>query len=130
MMKRGFSTLIAALLVMATVGCAKAPPSLSPAGTAAFHATRIVRALDLFRDAAISANDQSPPLISTNTTRQIVLYHRSAVTTIGAAPSGWAPVVQTGLAELVKNLPAHERQQLAPYVVLVQTLIAEVTRDR
>lgn len=130
MLRRARALSLIVIVLALAVACAKAPPNLSPAGTAAFHATRVVKALDVFRDAAISANDQSPPLISTATTRQIVLYHKSAVTMIGAAPSGWVLVVQTGLTELDKNLPTHERQQLAPYVALVRTLIVEVTRDR
>jgi hypothetical protein len=127
--RRSRSLLIVLALALACA-CAKAPPDLSPAGTAAFHATRVVKALDQFRDIATAANAETPPLISTVTTRQIVLYHRSAVTTIGATPSGWVATVQAGLDEVKDRLPSTERKLLDPYIVFVQTLIREVTRDR
>lgn len=118
-------TLVLVVLLLA-ISCAK-PPSLSPAGVAAFNGTRVVKALDVLRDAAIDANAQVPPLLSTATTRKIVTYHESALKTIQVAPAGWVPVVQTGLTEVTNTLPEAERRQLAPYVALVQALIQEVT---
>lgn len=118
--------LIALLLV--TSACVKAPPTLSPAGIAAFNGTRVVKALDILRDVAVDANAQVPPLLSTATTRKVVTYHESALKTIQAAPSGWVPVVQTGLTEVLKDVPPVEQRQLAPYVSLVKTLIAEVSK--
>lgn len=116
------------LILVLLAACAKAPPTLSPAGTAAFQATRVVKALDVLRDVAISANEQSPPLLSTATTRKVVLYHRSAVTVLGTAPEGWREVVGTGLSELHQSLSPAEQRQLDPYIRLVQTLIEEVMR--
>lgn len=106
--------------------CASAPAGLSPVGIAAFTNTRVIHGLDLLRDTAITANSQTPPLLSTATTRKVVTYHESALKTIHALSTGWQTTVRTGLDEVVKDLPASERAQLAPYVALVSTLIAEV----
>ena len=106
--------------------CASAPPNLSPAGVTAFNNTRVVKGLDLVRDTAITANAQTPPLVSTDTTRKIVTYHRSALLVIRDVPTGWKASVLTGLDETVKNLPGNEAQLFAPYVALVKTLIQEI----
>jgi len=108
--------------------CASAPPQLSPSGVAAFQARRVVKALDILRDFAIDAEAQTPKVLSTTTTRKVVTYHRSAVSTIGQVPSGWAPTVSQGLLEVQRDLPAAERARLGPYFSLVSALIAEVTR--
>ena len=131
MLRRTSAVPVAIIFALALAcACAKAPPDLSPAGTAAFHGMRVVKALDQFRDIATAANAETPPLVSTATTRQIVLYHKSAVTIIGATPDGWISVVQIGLDELKDRLPPAERKLLDPYIVFVQTIIREVTRDR
>jgi hypothetical protein len=119
---------VIAITVAAALSCAKAPPTLSPAGAAAFQATRVVKALDVLRDFAVEAEAQQPPLISTETTRAVVLYHRSALRTIGAVPGGWKDVVKVGLEELRVKFSAEEKVRFQPYVTLVLTLIEEVTR--
>lgn len=118
-------SIVPILLVLALASCAKAPPTLSPTGVAAYNATRVVKALDVLRDAAIAANAQAQPLLSTANTRLVVNYHESAVKTIGAIPNGWKAIVEQGLTELQVQLGA-EYAQIAPYVNLVKTLIAEV----
>ena len=118
-------SILPVLLVLALAGCAKAPPTLSPAGVAAFNATRVVKALDLVRDTAIAANAQTPPLVSTANTRIVVNVYESAVRTIAAAPNGWKAIVSKALDELPNQLGA-EYSQIEPYVNLVKTLIAEV----
>lgn len=108
-------------------GCAgKTPPNLSSQGVAAFHGTQVIQTLDLLRDAAIAANDQKPPVLSTDTTRKIVTYHRSAITVVHATPNGWRAAVLQGLEETLKNLPPNETKLLAPYVTLVTTIANEV----
>ncbi len=106
--------------------CASAPLNLSPAGQTAFQNTRVIKGLDLIRDTAVSANAQIPPLVSTDTTRKIVTYHRSALLIIRDVPNGWKASVLTGLDETVKDLPAKEAQLIAPYVALVKTLVQEI----
>lgn len=109
-------------------GCAKAPPHLTPEATRAFHGTQVVKTLDVMRDAAVAANVQVPPLLSTDATRKVVLYHQSVVKVIQAAPAGWVPFAQRGLEEMLDALPPKERAVVGPYAALVKTVIAEVIR--
>lgn len=107
-------------------GGASAPIGLSKQGTAAFNNTRVIKGLDLLRDTATAANAQTPPLLSTDTTRKIVLYHQAAIKTIDAVSSGWQATVLAGLDDVIKTLAPKEQQLLAPYIALVKTIIAEV----
>lgn len=122
------SLIVAGIALVLFYGCAKAPPALSPTGRAAFQATRVVAALDVLRNFAIDAEAQTPKVLSTDTTRKIVLYHRGAIRTIGAVPQHWNGVVDTGLTELLAALSADERQRLAPYITLIRTIMNEVIR--
>lgn len=105
--------------------CASAPPALSPKGVAAYRGTQVIQTLDLLRDAAIAANKETPPLLSTDTTRKVVTYHKSSITVVHASAEaeGWQPTVLAGLEELVRNIPAQESTLLAPYVTLIRTLL-------
>lgn len=108
-----------------TTGCARqAQPQLSPAGHAAVTATQLIQALDVVRDVAINANAQVPPLISTADTRTIVNWHESAVKTLIAVPSGWKATIRAGLVQLQADLPSTVWDRLAPYITLINTLIA------
>ena len=109
-------------------GCAKAPPELSPVGTQAFHKTRVIKALDLLRDVAIDGEAQSPKVFSTADTRKVVLYHQSALRIIQATDSGWQAAVGTSLDEVVMRLDPAAQPKVAPYVLLVKTLLAEIPR--
>lgn len=123
---RAVTVLAAMLTAVALFGCSHAPPSLSPAGAAAFQATRVVKALDVLRDFAIDAEAQNPKLLSTANTRLVVTFHESALKTIAAVPGGWRPTVTAGLAQLQHDLPAAEWARVAPYVNLVKALIAGI----
>jgi hypothetical protein len=114
------------LVLVAAIGCAHAPPTLSPVGRTAFYNTRVIKGLDILRDFAVDANAQVPPLMSTDTTRKVVLYHRSALNVIHSTGNGWQPVVLTGLEEVARNLPTKEAQLIAPYVGLIKAIVAEV----
>jgi len=107
-------------------GCTHAPPTLSPAGTAAFHALQVGRTLDIVRDVANDANQQTPKLVSNATLLKIVTWHEAAVRTIVAVPSGWRPTVLAGLDQLQREIPAAEWSRIAIYVALLKTVIAEV----
>lgn len=113
------------VLAFAASDCAKPPPNLTPEATAAFHATRVVKALDLVMDTAIAAEAQTPKVLSTANTRKVVEFHQTAVRTIHAVPNGWKPTVTAALNELQAQLGS-EYAQIAPYVNLVQTLIASL----
>lgn len=116
-------------LLLLTASCTgTVPPNLSPAGAAAFVQTRVVKGLDVIRDSAILANDQRPALLSEATTRKIVTWHRSALLLVNSGTPGWPTTVQTGLDEILKDLPPTEARTLAPYVALVKTLLQEATR--
>src|SRR6185436_11372225 len=113
------------VIALALGGCAKAPPTLSPAGTAAFHGTRVVKALDVLQDFAIAAEAQSPKLLSTDNTRKIVDFVGASAKLIDAAPGGWKPAVVAGLVELEHDLPPADWNRIAPYVNLIRVLISE-----
>lgn len=118
------STVFVLLILLS--GCAHAPPSLSPAGVQAFNITRVVKGLDTLRDVAISANAQTPPLLSTDTTRNVVRYHQATLKTMQTIGTGWQAEVRAGLDALAQTLPPRELSVLAPYLVLLKTLLAEV----
>jgi hypothetical protein len=125
-MRRARSSALLLVLLLAAA-CYK-PATLTPAGVVAFNATRVVKALDVLRDFAVDANAQTPPLLTTATTRTVVTYHRAAVSVIGQSPSGWVPIVVAGLEQLQTTIPAPEYQRLAPYVSLVSTLVKELSK--
>lgn len=125
--------------------CKKTPPELTPEAKIAFQATRVIKVLDVVRDAAIAANELVPPAITTNDTRTVVLWHQTAVQTIAAAPAGWKATVKAGLYALTCNpaayvpmpvvpdptacqpqIPASANDRLRPYVGLALVVIAEV----
>jgi hypothetical protein len=107
-------------------GCAKAPPTLGPEAARDFQKTRVIKALDLLRDFAIDGEAATPKVVSTDTTRQIVTYHQSALKILDAAGSDWKAVVGTSLDALVPALPEKDRPKVAPYVALVKGLLQEV----
>jgi hypothetical protein len=110
-------------------GCAKAPLSLSPAGVTAFQNSQIQKSLDTIRDIAIDANATTPPVLDTATTRKVVTWHQSAITVLHARGAGWVVTLAAGLDELLKNIPAEERQTLLPYVTLAKTVLIGVTKS-
>ncbi len=105
-------------------GCATAPPNLTPQASVAFKKHEIQKDLDLIRDTAIDANAQTPMLISTDDTRQIVQWYLSAITIIHDT-TNWQTAIQTSLAELQTHLAPPTVAQLKPYIALVLTVIKE-----
>jgi len=120
-----FSLLFVALTLISS-SCASAPSSLTPVGVEAFNKTRVIKGLDVLRDTAVDANKTVPPLISTDTTRKVVTYHRSALLVINT--SGVKAITLVSLDELVKDLPKTEADLLAPYIALTKVIINEVTK--
>jgi hypothetical protein len=111
------------------LGCVHAPATLTPQGTADFNATQVIKTLDLLRDAAINANAQTPPLLTTPTTRKIVNFHALALKTIDASRSGWKPAVSVALFQLMADpslLPT-EVQFLQPYFNVAKAIIDAYT---
>lgn len=127
-MKFRFRLLIfAAILGLVFGGCAtNEAPATSPQGQAYQKATRVVQSLDVLRDAAVSLNDVRPDLLSTDNTRLIVQFHKSAVKTIAAVPEGWKAIIAVELDNLKTHIPDKEYLRIAPYVALTKALIEEV----
>src|SRR5689334_5147863 len=95
-MKRWLVVLAMALAVSCT-SATKAPPNLTPQATTAWYGTQVIKVIDLLRDTAVDANHVTPPLLSTDSTRRLVNWHRSALDVVHQAPAGWPNAVSTGL---------------------------------
>lgn len=124
-LRRAYRTAVL-LAVVLTAACAHAPPNLSPPATVAWHGTRVITAMDVVRDIAVAANHTTPPALSTDTTRVIVTWHRTALVVVHQSPQGWTTTVATSLTEALRNLPPAEQRTLQPYVTLVMTVLQEV----
>jgi hypothetical protein len=120
--------LLIALLFTVPVlsSCAANPVPVSPATQAVVAATQVIKALDVVRDTAIDLNATVPPILSTAVTTKIINFHESAVKTIMAVPGGWKSTVLAAIGQLQGSLTPAEFDHIAPYVTLVQTLIASV----
>jgi hypothetical protein len=137
--------LLIVLLVIGSFGCTKQPPDLTPEAKTAFYATRVIKVLDVVRDAAIAANELVPPIILTNDTRTIVLWHKTSVQVIAASPGGWKPTVVASIYVLTcdprayvpgpgipdptvckAQIPAAAVERLKPYLGLALVVISEV----
>lgn len=134
---------IVVLLLVVLVGCTTVPPTLTPEATAAFQANRVVKVLDVFRDAAIAANEMAPDKVTENDTRQIVLWHKASVQVIQVSPQGWRPTVLASLYGLtcderakvptpgpatvcIPQLPQPVVDQMRPYISIVVVVLQEV----
>ena len=122
-------SLLLLCLCLTFTSCAKAPPTVTtPQGVTAFQNLQIVKALDAVRDIAVDANAQQPPILSTNATRTVVTWHKSALLTLNARQAGWQGLLATSLDEVVSHLSPKEQQLLTPYVTLAKTIVQEVTK--
>lgn len=114
-------TLLVVALIASTA-CAstinQAPPTASPQASLAFKNTQVLKVLDLIRDVAIDANAQTPPLVSTETTRALVQYHETTIKMMNASVSGWPATALQGIQEIIKRLPASESGTLGGYLNL------------
>jgi hypothetical protein len=131
--------ILAGLVALAflALACGHTPPDLTPEAQVAFSATRVVKVLDVVRDAAIAANETMPPIIKTADTRTVVLWHKTSVQVIAATPGGWKPTVleslyrltchpQAGSGPCTPQLPPEAVTRLYPYVGLALVVIGEV----
>jgi hypothetical protein len=123
-MRRLAPLLLSVLLLVNVSGCTKQPPDLDPDAVIAFHATRVVKVLNVLRDASIAANEMVPPALEVEETRKVVLWHKSAVQVIPSAPAGWQATVKATLFMLTCHPLAAPTQppppctaQLAPSAV-------------
>ena len=123
MTKRSHTTLIVFAIVFLSACASNAPPNLSPQAAQAWRGTRVIHVLDVFRDAAIDANAQTPPLLSTDLTRSIVKFHAASLEIVKNGPTGWIEMLRLGLREVQKRLTGRERELLDPYVTLVLAVL-------
>jgi hypothetical protein len=129
------------VLLVLLAGCTAKPVDLTPEAGVAFQASRVVKALDVVRDAAIAANDFVPPILSTNSTRTVVLWHKTAVQVIQVVPSGWKATVRMSIFVMTcdgrasdvqppppctPQLGEKELAYISPYIGLVLIVIREV----
>lgn len=121
--------LIVALSICTHEACAKAPPNLSPQGIADYQKTRVIKVLDIFRDAAVDANalPNHPAWASTANTRIVVEAHKAILLTMDAAGTGgWQAAVTVALDQTLDALPPDARAHYLPYVTLAKALIQEI----
>lgn len=122
---RQLAIALVAVFALSVAGCANhAPPTLTPAGQAAFNQHAVQRNLDVLRDIAIDANTSG--VISTADTRLVVQFHKSAITIVHESTSGWQTLVGTSLDQTLANLSPATRATLNPYVQLIKTAIANL----
>jgi hypothetical protein len=112
------------VILALTVGCGAPTSVQTPAGKAAYTADQLIVSLGIFQDAAIGANSQK--ILSDPSTRLIVTFVKSAVTTVQAAPLGWKATVTTGLDSLASSLPPSDAQKYSSYIGLLRTMIASL----
>lgn len=122
------SFFLVALLCVSGMGAScnpkQAPPNLTPEAVVAFQNTQILKNLDLVRDMAISA--EKAGLLSRNTTRQVVLWHRASISILHARGAGWQEKIVDGVRAMQSAnsaLTDGEKDVLAPYFGLIKTSI-------
>lgn len=118
--------LVVLLSLAPACGASRTPPNLSPVAQIAWNGKKVIVALDTFQTVVIAANAQTPPLISTDVTREIVTYVRDAALVIQAAPDGWEMSIERGFEALLRRLPPDTAQMLSLYISLVRGVIREV----
>ena len=114
------------LIALLASYCAHTPPSLSPPAQTAWQQHEIQKNLDMIRDIAQDANAQHPPVLSTAATRQITLWHTTAISLVHDAPAGWRLTVLEGLDAFRTNLAPNEYRIIAPYVGLAQLVLKNI----
>ena len=118
--------LVLALCALPSTGCVKAPPTLGPEAAQDFQKTRLIKALDVFRDFAIDGEAATPKAVSTELARKVVTYHQATLKIVDAAGTDWKSLVRTSLTAFVATLSQSDQAKVAPYVNLVSAILAEV----
>lgn len=128
--RRARVLLLSLLLISA---CAKAPPSLTPAGARIWQANEATVALGEFQHTVIALNgvqmcEPAPchPLVSDANTRIVVLSVTSALKTISAVPAGWRITANTALDQISQQLDATGKSKLKPYVEAARLVLAAI----
>lgn len=118
------------------VGCAKAPPNLSPVGQRTYQANQAVVALGTVQHAAIELNKiqvctPAPchPLLSDKNTALVVDNMTTAFNGIRGVPSGWKATALTALQSVQMRLDAEGKSSIAAYLDMAITLVSSLTGD-
>lgn len=118
------------LVVLVLQGCAKAPPSLSPAGVRDYRANEAVLAIGQVQTAAIGLNgvsvcDPAPchPLLSDANTRVVVSAVRAALLTIQQTPAGWKAATNTALDQIAAQLDAAGKGKFRAYIEAARVVL-------
>ena len=118
------------------VGCAKAPPNLSPTGPRTFQANQAVVALGTVQHAAIELNKvqvctPAPchPLFSDRNTAIVVDNMTTAFNGIRGVPQGWKATALSSLRAVQMRLDAEGKASIAAYLDMAITLVTNLTGD-
>ncbi len=124
--------MFAAVLLLAS-GCAKAPPSLTPAGVRDWQANEVVVAIGTLQRTAIALNgvqvcDPTPckPLFSDANTRTVIDAVEVALRTIQAAPAGWRIAADTALTNITTKVDAAGLPKLQPYIAAARAVMDSI----
>ena len=120
------SLLLVGLLFVAPACASHVPQHLSPQATTAWYGTRVIRMADLLRDTAHDAARTKPPLVSSQTARQVLLWHSATIDVVHAAPTGWQRAVLSGLDDLKRSIQPEDQPMLTQYIALVESVLKEV----
>lgn len=120
---RRLSPLLVVLAILSSA-CPKAPPNTSPTAKREFYATRVIKVLDIVRDFVVDG--EAAGVVSTDDARTVVLWHKSAVQVAQVGGTNWQTLVSTTLDATVQNLKPKTKADVAPYVVLIKAILAEV----
>ena len=119
-------SLLLLCLCLVLPSCAKAPATLGPQGISDFNTIQIGHDLDLIRDVAQEASRTTPPVLSHDVAVKVTIWHKAAVQTLATRSTGWKATIQTGLDQLMTTLTQKDKDLLAPYVLLVKTVLASI----
>jgi hypothetical protein len=121
------------VLLVLSLGCAKAPPTLTPVGARAWQANEAVLAINQLQTAAIGLNkiqvcppDPCHPLLSEANTRLVGNTATSARDAIDVAPAGWKATAQAALTMIAAQLDAAGKQTLAAYLTAANAVITSI----
>lgn len=122
-------------------GCAKAPPTLTPAGTRAYYANEAVVAIGTLQHAAIELNKVQVcgepgtrtaatchPLLSDANTSQVIDVVAVALKSLKTAPENWFTIANGALDQLGKVLDDTGRAKLKGYVEAARIVLNALPR--
>ena len=118
-------------LAFVLTGCSRNPdPNLTPEAQLASASGRVLSALNLIRDVALPfTNDAGTGQLPLPIARRLVQTHESSLKLLEVRSAGYVQIIQTSLAETMKQLPPALQRTLGPYLALASTLLG-ILQDR